>query len=790
MKTISGNLLSVAPRHFLLTPSAALMAAVQLASFPTFAQENSLAIEEVIVQAQRRSESLQDVPVAVSAVDGEQLIQQGLGDLQEMATYVPSLNIVQSPGTVQIYMRGLGSAQNTGFEQSVGLFVDGLYVSKAPQFTAPFLDVANVEVLRGPQGTLFGKNTIAGAITVNTVRPSDEFEAILRTNFDVEYGDYTVDAIVSTPLTDSLSARFAVRKVDMQGYIDNTFVNRDEVQSEQSVYRGSVLWDINDSASLFVKYEQAEVYADGKSLITPSAGPWEPVLRGIDPNFSFSTDTRSTSVVEFQDIDSENLTVNLDIDIGGFQLTSITGYSEYSLENFADPDTVAIDAAVFNPREEFSQWTQEIRLASPVGGKFDYIVGAFYLSNDLEANRQLGITPANVAGGPGIPPVFGVLPPIGTFANFDQETESYALFGSINWHFSDRLRATAGIRYTYEEKSAFRNLIYTDATGIPLDEAYNPATDPISNILARATLPVLGLFEHDINGDRDVDDWSPTLRVSYDLTDDAMFYASVSRAFKSGGYNEAGNSGDEPGEFPPGGSPASFEFDDEEALSFEVGGKMSFFDRRANLNFAIFSTEFSNLQVSAFQGESFVVGNAADVTSQGVEIDAVARLSESWTLTGSMTYLDATYDSYATAPCTVAQTAQTAAMGIPPGSCVQDLTGRTLPFAPEFSGVLALRYERQLGNLLFGAVADVNYAGDQFLATDLDPQTIQEANTRVNSRVAISAPDKRWELAIVGRNLTDESVANFASDAFLLTGVTWQVMQPPRTVELQFNVEL
>ncbi|MEO0439230.1 MAG: TonB-dependent receptor, partial [Pseudomonadota bacterium] len=257
-----------------------------------------------------------------------------------------------------------------------------------------------------------------------------------------------------------------------------------------------------------------------------------------------------------------------------------------------------------------------------------------------------------------------------------------------------------------------------------------------------------------------------------------------------GGYNEAGNSGDEPGEFAPGGSPASFEFDDEEAVSFEVGGKMSFFNDRANLNFALFTTDFSNLQVSAFQGESFVVGNAADVTSQGLEVDGIARLSEAWTVSASFTYLDASYNDYATAPCTVEQTAAFEGAGGIVGACQQDLSGRELPFAPEFSGVLALRYEKPFRDLLFGAVTDLNYAGDQFLATDLDPITLQKANTRVNSRISLSSLDRKWELALVGRNLTDENLASFASDAFLLTGVAWQVMQPPRTVELQFNLQL
>lgn len=763
-------------------------ATCQLIAAVAMAQDNNLALEEVIVQAQRRAESLQDVPVAVSAVDGEQLIEQGLGDLQEMSTYVPSLNIIQSPGAIQIYIRGLGSSENVAFEQSVGLFVDGIYAGKSPQFSAPFLDVANVEVLRGPQGTLFGKNTIAGAITVNTVRPSQEFEAILRTNYDVEYQDYTLDAIVSAPLTDSLAGRIAIREVDMNGYLDNTFLDRDEFGSRQSMFRGSLLWDITETASLFLKYEKADTRTDGKSLITSQAGAWEPILRAADPGFSLADDTRSVDVIESLDIDSENFTMIFDASLGEFELTSITGYSQYFYDNYADPDTTALDVAVFNPVIDFDQWSQEVRLSSPVGGAIDYIVGAFYLKNELDTSRFSAIRTANAAGGPGVPDLFGIIPPLGLSADFNQDTESFALFGSLTWHLSERLRVNAGLRYTLEEKSADRNLFYTDDLGIPLDEAYNPVTDPGNNFLVRATLPVLGVFEHDIADDRQIEDWSPTVRVSYDVTDDMMLYFSASRAFKSGGFNEAGNRGDEPGEFPAGGDPANFEFDDEEALSFEVGGKMSFFGQRANLNFALFQTDFSDLQVSSFQGDSFIVGNAADVSTLGLELDGIARLTETVTFWGSATFLDAEYDTYTNAPCTVAQTTVFEANGGATGGCQQDISGRELSYAPELNAVLGLRYEKPFGDLFFAATVDLNYVSEQFTAVDLDPISIQDANTRINSRLSLSDLDKRWEVAVVGRNLTDETVATFATDGFLLTGVAFRHVAPPRTVELQLNL--
>ena len=352
--------------------------------------ESSLALEEVIVTAQKRQESLQDVPVSVSAVSGQQIVDQGLGDLQDMSTYVPNLTINQTPGAAQIFIRGLGSADNAGFEQSVGLFVDGIYAGRARQFKAPFLDVASVEVLRGPQGTLFGKNTIAGAITVTTERPTDELEAILRTSYDFNYGDYAIDGVLSGPLTDSLSGRLAVRQGNADGYLENTFQSRDEVDTDETVIRGSVQWDATEDLSVFFKYEKSESDLKGKQSVTGELGGWGDLILEADPNFRMTTDKRSTTVDETSETDSENVMLKLDLALGEYELTSITGYSEYQFVEIIDADTTALDIAAFSPAQGFDQWSQELRLTSPLGESFDFIAGLYYQRNNLEDTASAG----------------------------------------------------------------------------------------------------------------------------------------------------------------------------------------------------------------------------------------------------------------------------------------------------------------------------------------------------------------------------------------------------------------
>ncbi len=577
-----------------------------------------------------------------------------------------------------------------------------------------------------------------------------------------------------------------MREAGYGGYLDNTLQSRDEVDGDESVVRGSLLWDASDTMSVFFKYESGSRDLDGKPAVTSEPNGWEELILQADPSFQSAHDKRSTSVEEFYDSDNDNAVLKVDWSLGEYELTSITGYSEYDFEDLIDADTVSLDVAAFGRSQDFDQITQELRLTSPLGESFDFIAGLYYLNSNLEVGRNLGANPAGAVGGPGIPSAFAVLPRIGFQGDFKQDTETFAVFAAATWHPTDRLHINLGLRYTHEEKEAERSLFYTGyLTSTPLDEVYEPG--PLNSFI-RVAFQGLGLYEHEIEDDRSSEDVSPSLRVSYDLSDDTMLYFSASRAFKSGGFNEAGGLGDSPGEFPPGGNAASFEFDEEEALSFEAGGKMSLFDRRATLNFAVFRTEFDDLQVSTFQGDSFIVGNAAEAVSQGVEIDGVMRLTSELTLAGSLAYLDAEYDEFMNATCTVEQANALVEEGGFAADCAQDLSGAALAYSPEWTAVLGLDYETYWGQYLFRSHLDVVYTDEQYLASDLDSHTLEDSRTLLNARLALAGPGENWELAVVGRNLTDEEVRTFSNDPFLVSGVLFSYMAPPRTVELQLNL--
>jgi iron complex outermembrane recepter protein len=758
----------------------------------SFAQDvnNSFALEEIIVTAQKRAQSLQEVPVSVNVVSGENIAENGINNLDELSNIVPNLTITEGSQSTSIFIRGLGSGVNQGFEQSVGMFIDGIYAGRDRQFRAPFLDVENVEVLRGPQGTLFGKNTIAGALNITTAKPSDEFEALLRTTYEPEYNDYAVEAVVSGPLSDSVAARLAVRQSESDGHMENTANGRDEPSDVETVIRATVMWDASDDVTVTTKIESSRFDVGGEANNISNAGTWAPLFQLADSNIDLADEySRSTNLNETSSNDSDSITVNVDWQLGDYTLTSISGYSGYEYSDVQDVDFTPVELLSQFQDQEFSQLSQEIRLTSPLGDTFDFIAGAYWQTSELKHHKRLAsnlgaLTPAlNVPGGLGILPAptpadgslsfSDAIATVATFgalssrvSDFDQDSETWALFASGNWHFFDSLHITAGLRYTEETKEADRTLYISEYDS---EKALDPLS-PLSSVIVGIQSGLFGTVAHDINDERTARDLSPSLKVSYDLNDDTMIYASVSRAFKSGGFDEAGTSA----------SLSGFSYDEEEALAFEIGAKMTLLEGAATLNIAAFETQYDDLQVSAFATDRYIVGNAAQATTRGVEMDGMWRITESLTLSASMAYLDAKYEDFQNASCTAQQTAVTG-----PG-CVQDLSGKALSFAPEWAGNIGLNHFTAIGESLeLRSNISMSYTDEQYLTQDLDKNNLEDSSLMTNVRIALADIDDNWEVALVGKNITDEEVISYSNDVPLMNGAYFAYRLPPRTVALQ-----
>jgi iron complex outermembrane recepter protein len=801
-------------------------------------------LEEIIVTAQKRAQSLQDVPLSVNAVSGEMISDMNLTGLDDMASYVPNLTINQGTTSTNIYIRGFGSGANAGFEQSVGMYIDGVYGGRDRQFRSPFMDLERVEVLRGPQGILFGKNTIAGAINISTAKPTQEFEANVKAEFEPRYDQHKVSGVISGGLTESLSGRLAVSQSESGGYFDNTLTGDDGPENKEQVVRGTLVWDLNDDTQVSLKAEVGSFDVDGNQtritqtqalpevMVNPTAlaalngplagallfpnnaglaalrdaatanggflaptatGDYADLMALSDP--AYSTDAYKQSADQDRSkTDTENVVLTIEHDWGEYTLTSITGYSAYDASDRQDVDYSPLDYLNRFAEQEFEQFSQEFRITSPIGETFEYIAGVYFQTNELETSDQQDINVASIAGyrqdldialsaalaNEGLfagvvnfPPVvptlhtLATLPEIGTTRSFDQESETYAVFGQLTWHVTDAVDATFGLRYSLEEKESEREVVIRDLdTGGAL-----AVTDP--DYILNATMLALstGADPHTIKDDLREEQWTPSVNVSWNLNEDVMLYTSATIGYKGGGFNESGM--DDPNN---GGNP--YGFDQEKATSYEIGGKTTLLDGAARLNFSYFYTEFEDLQVSTFTQNGFTVGNAGTATSQGLEVDGMWRLSESLTLSGSAAYLDATYDEFEGAPCTVAQNSAVQ-------SCSQDLGGKELIFSPEWSASLALDHVQPLGGELeLRSRVDMNFTDNQYLTNDLDPNAEEPANTIYNMRLGLGPATGEWEVALVAKNLTDKEVRNFAADTPGMTGSYIGFFGAPRTISL------
>lgn len=719
--------------------------------------QDGLVLEEVVVTAQKREQSLRDVPISIAVFSGEFIDEAGFLELEDLSAVVPGFTVAEAAISTLVFMRGIGSGINQGFEQSVGMYVDGVYAGRGRQFRDGFLDLERVEILRGPQGILFGKNTIAGAINITTAKPTDEFEARLAALGDFNFGEYQVSGMVSGPLTEDLSARVAVRGGGMDGWMFNTALNREEAAVDDIVARASLNWNPTEQLNIAFKAQYSSYTVNGRTTQITDQGSFGPLYLAYDPLFEDQLNTQKSVAGIGQDYsDTENelavLTINYDWD--SLALTAITAWSGYSYLDELDVDFSPVPYLFQTEPQDFSQLSQELRFSSVSDGQFMWLAGIYLETADLDLQKSVDAS----LGPLGLP-----LPPATRQVPFNQDAESFALFGQVIWDFADRWRLSAGIRYTYEEKSATQSLWYTDyQTMTP-----NPA---LGAIYAQVGLGVPHAFDQS----RDDSQWTPQLSLQFDATDAVRLYGSAAQGFKAGGFNEAEVTGD----------PENFPFDSETSTAFELGAKTRLADGAARLDLALFHTTYEDLQVSTFQGVSFIVGNAAKATSKGIELEGDWIINEWVTLSGSWTWLDSTYDVFPDAACTAEQT-QESGQG---AACTQNLAGRPTLYAPENSGRLALSWQNRVGGgHLLSAQVDIVHSDGFYIEQDLDPAEFQSTFQKFNLRLGWNSPGDAWSVALLARNLTDEITRHHGSDTPLLVGAHYSTTDRPRSFAVQLS---
>lgn len=757
------------------------------------AASSQLMLEEVIVTASKRAQGMQDVPIALSVMSQQKITDQGIGNLEDMAVFMPNVHIAEGGAGDQLFIRGVGSGINYGFEQSVGTFIDGVYFGRGQASRSSFLDIARVEVLKGPQSTLFGKNTVAGAISITTARPGEEFEGHVALTSEPEFGAWGATLVLSGPLTDTLGARLVVKRDESDGYMRNTFQNRDERQEENTVARIVLDWAATDNLDISFKYETGETETLGRQDLITVATPFAVGrYQAADPDFSadFGYDKSSQNINgvlsddQFHDSEWDIATVTAEWAIGEFTLKSITGYVDYEFLNYLDSDYGPLQFIARGRDESHKQFTQEFLLSSPLGETVEYLAGVFYQDEELEHESVTDVLLSNAGIGTGSLDATGL-------STFNQDTTTLSAFVQGTFNIKDTLRVIAGIRYSRDDKEfdkigrigqPFTTTPDNGLAGV-YDAVLNFSTDHEfrDGLATRCPGITYNCVTVPFDTDQSESNVTGDITVQWDTTDDIMTYFKVGNGYKAFGFDQ----GNGRGLIDP------QKFEQEEVVAYELGAKMDLLDGRARLNVALFFSEFEDLQVSAFDGNAgFVVGNAGESEVYGLEVDGSIALTETLTLTAAMAYLDASYTSFPTAACNEPQILAGIANGGTRGSCVQDLSGESLQFSPDYSGSLAVEYFTSITDTLNVRVtADVNYSDEYHVANDLDPVLDQDSFAKFNARVELSSADDAWSIAVLGKNLTDEETTTWGNDVPLagqgFSQTYFQHIDAPRSFEIQ-----
>lgn len=710
--------------------SGAVLLALQ--SQTTFAQDEVIEqaqkkekIETIVVTSQKRSERLIEVPISVTNLGKEELAQRGIKSLKNIGDLAPNLKISQGTDfNSSISIRGVGAnSRNIGFDSRVGVYIDGVYLGQSPAINQGLVDLERVEVLRGPQGTLFGKNSIAGAINLISQKPNDEFEGSVGVNVG-NFGTRDYSAQVNLPLGEVTAAKIFLNKADGDGHVYNELTKehvggRDETSGRINlVSQLSDKLEINFSADYTAQDRLA--YAS-KALTDPFGG--HPVDGAFGDIYNGTVDDKYT-YFQNKDIDEDKTvwgsSISLDYTLDNeFSIKSITAYRSTEMSIGIDVDHSPLSILDTFYTDTYEQTSQEFQFISPDQSSFKYIVGLYLFSLDSQTVRRAdGGDNIVIFGDPRLQPGRPVVEIDGQV-----DTSSYALFGNGTYDINDDFTLGFGLRYSSETKE-----VKWDIDG--------------SNS---------GFFDiavGSVNDKRTDQNVSPSLNLNYAITDDSQAYVRVSTGFKSGGYNLDFITSDQLG--------LGIEFDEETVTSYEVGYKAELLERRLRVATSIFSAQYEDYQVNQYidlgEGRTALsITNAAEVTTQGLEVELDYQATDDLVLTASLGLLDATFDRFPGG-----------------GAGGSDATGNELPNAPEVTASLSAQYYHELPSLSASIMyrVDYNYTSEQFLNVNNDENyplpdgdkvdygMVKSHNT-VGARITLIADSGAWEASLWGQNLTN-----------------------------------
>lgn len=725
---------------------------------------------EIVVTAQKRVERLQDVPLAVTAISGYALQARQINDSNSLVAAIPSLSYQQgaNPTNTSFRIRGIGTALfGQGVESSVSVVVDGVVAVRSAQGFSELADIERIEVLRGPQGTLFGKNASAGVISVTTARPTNSFEAKGDVTI-AEHNEYRARGTISGPLGDTLRARVSGYYSDVQGVTRNIGTKKWVNGFESWGVRGKIDWDATENLNFLLSGEYRKNNSDccGSTLIRIV----NPLLQSVAGPIAASRTNRTINEDSDTFADSKAQTYSLqgNLDLGGATITSVTAYQKYFLEVNQPIDRINSPAPIFLGSlavAPFTFWnqnhgivdlkafSQELRISNSGKNDLNYVVGAFYVHSDIVRpfdRRRARCT----AGTVGQPCATANIVWQSAQSRIQLKQESIAAFGQVDYRIVGGLRAIAGIR-VQDEKGTNGG---TRTAPIVAGDLVFPGNPPVSGTFSASDTAVTG-----------------KVGLQYEFSRIAQAYATYTRGYKGLGYEMeisadlANQSVVQP----------------EDVDAYEVGFKGRTADGTLSVAVALFQSDYSNLQVQANRSNAatgviqFVTTNAGSSRTRGFEIEATLRPSDSFSVNAAVTYapsrinidgLNCPLQQQAAAPVMTGMPInicyRTAASAVPQ----QNLRNRPLQASPDWRVTVSPRYEYSGDSMNAFAQFSVNLTSEQNFTSENDPLTVQPAYALVDASVGISTPDDRYSLTVFVKNLFDENyLTSIAHNALLST---------------------
>lgn len=720
-----------------------------------FAQEGAES-GDIIVTAQRRAESVQDVPISISAFTSESVEAAGSTNLTSLNGLIPNV-VLETQGLVanvpMLSIRGMSSSDpDPNADPKVSTIIDGVYIPFASGTMLDLFDIERVEVLKGPQGVLFGKNNLAGTFNITTARPTDDFGIDLRTTFGSN-GLTQFRGRLNTGRfgNDMFAAKIAVNLREYDGYSTNIITGSDLNADSVSAFRAALEFEPNNAftTTLVVDWLQEETTGPAPHVLNNGSAAWAQIPQRAREDIRVA----AVNFDPFANTETYGVSWTASVDLGAGELTAVTGYRNMDYATRGDFDGLITPNPGLDVTRDFSgdSTSAELRYVSPTGRFIDYVVGAYFQSDEWHQDNTVRSTPTALS-----------------LSALDQTTQSYAAFALVNLHPTDAITFSLGGRYSADERT------YDIDARVFNSGVFSPGAS------------FVGSFQ---------EEWSqftPRLTAEYEFSRDAMAYFSYAQGYKAGGYNSRGTIAENVGPYDP-----------ETVDAYEIGAKTDWFDRALRINGAVFLNQFEDLQSAvtrqgAVRAENVTV-NIASAETYGVELEAVLRPTAALSITANFARLFSEYTDF----CADTDGVFTAG-GPEPGQCGPatrvflngaptstfavpvDSTNLDLANAPEYTASISIDYTADIGFGEFGLHADARYSSRyNTWGRSLDPGFFRDEVVLLNGSLSLTPHDGPWSVTVYGRNLTDEEVMSGATQAG--TSPILQFYQAPRAFGIDIS---